>query len=53
MAFGGYSWVMIKEMRPEQLQMGLLKIREAITADLSKIAENGDEPKKKEKVKSW
>lgn len=52
MAFGGYSWVMIKDMKPEVLQTGLLKIREAITADLATIAANGEaEPKKKEKVK--
>lgn len=50
MAFGGYSWGMIKEMKPEALQMGLLKIREAITADLSKIAEDGADKPKKEKV---
>jgi len=43
MAFGGFAWGMIKEMKPEQLQTGLLKIREVITADLAKIAE---EPKK-------
>lgn len=52
MAFGGYSWEMIKTMRPEKLQEGLLKIREVITADHAKLAENGAEPaKKKEKSK--
>lgn len=49
MAFGGYSWEMIKGMQPDVLQTGLLKIREAITADLAKIAENGKQ-EKKEKV---
>jgi hypothetical protein len=53
MAFGGYAWGAIKELQPEILQTGLLKIREAITADLSKLAKNGTkEPQKKEKVKS-
>lgn len=51
MAFGGYAWSVIKEMPPESLQTGLLKIREAITADLSKLAENGTKDTKKEKVK--
>jgi hypothetical protein len=52
MAFGGYSWGMIKEMPPESLQAGLLKIREAITVDMAKIADNGATAPKKEKVKS-
>lgn len=51
MAFGGYSWGMIKDMNPEVLQAGLIKIREAITADLAKIAEDGIDKPKKEKVK--
>ncbi len=50
MAFGGYSWAMIKDMKPEVLQVGLLKIREAITADLAKVAEDGEPDKKKAKV---
>ncbi len=50
MAFGGYAWAMIKDMKPEALQAGLLKIREAITADLAKVAESKEE--KKEKVRA-
>jgi hypothetical protein len=49
MAFGGYAWAMIKDMKPDVLQAGLLKIREAITADLAKIAAE-PKPEKKEKV---
>lgn len=50
MAFGGYAWAMIKDMKPEVLQAGLLKIREAITADLAKIAENGSKEKDKKEI---
>jgi hypothetical protein len=45
MAFGGYAWAMIKEMQPEVLQAGLLKIREAITVDLAALAANGAKEK--------
>jgi hypothetical protein len=51
MAFGGYAWAMIKDMQPDVLKTGLLKIREAITADLAKLAENNQPAEKKEKVK--
>lgn len=50
MAFGGYSWEMIKGMKPEVLQMGLLKIREAVTADLESLTKNGKLETKKEKA---
>lgn len=46
MAFGGYAWAMIKEMQPDALQAGLLKIRESITADLAKLAETKKGDKK-------
>jgi len=46
MAFGGYSWTAIQDMRPEALQLGLLKIREAITADLESTKTNGTEKTK-------
>lgn len=52
MAFGGYAWAMIKDMQPEVLKTGLLKIREAITVDLAKLAENNNPEEKKAKVKS-
>ena len=51
MAFGGYAWAMIKDMKPDVLQTGLMKIRESITADMAKLAEVKETPKK-EKVKS-
>jgi hypothetical protein len=50
LAFGGYSWTMICDMRPEALQDGLLKIREAITADLKAAAANGSEKETKKAV---
>lgn len=50
LAFNSYSWQEIQSRPVEVLMMGLQKIKEAITADLATLAEDGADKPKKEKV---